>query len=78
MTLNQKIFSGCALLLAAMGALALTVWFMMTETAQDAEGVKVNRVELQDINPPLASRDAMEKQMRAERTRLATFLLAQG
>ena len=41
-------------------------------------GVKVNRVELQDINPPLAIRDAMEKQMRAERTRRATILEAEG
>ena len=33
-------------------------------------GVKVNRVELQDINPPHDIRDAMEKQMRAERDKI--------
>jgi len=41
-------------------------------------GVKVNRVELQDINPPLDIRAAMEKQMRAERDKRATILEAEG
>jgi len=41
-------------------------------------GVKVNRVELQDINPPHDIRDAMEKQMRAERDRRAKILEAEG
>lgn len=41
-------------------------------------GVKVNRVELQDINPPLDIRDAMEKQMRAERDKRAKILEAEG
>ena len=41
-------------------------------------GVKVNRVELQDINPPHDIRDAMEKQMRAERDRRAKILDAEG
>jgi regulator of protease activity HflC (stomatin/prohibitin superfamily) len=41
-------------------------------------GVKVNRVELQDINPPKDIRDAMEKQMRAERDRRAKILEAEG
>jgi regulator of protease activity HflC (stomatin/prohibitin superfamily) len=40
--------------------------------------VKVNRVELQDINPPPDIRDAMEKQMRAERDRRAAILEAEG
>ena len=48
------------------------------DDATNKWGVKVNRVELQDINPPLAIRDAMEKQMRAERTRRATILEAEG
>src|SRR5690606_3387704 len=39
-------------------------------------GVKVNRVELQDINPPHDIRDAMEKQMRAERDKRAKVLEA--
>jgi regulator of protease activity HflC (stomatin/prohibitin superfamily) len=41
-------------------------------------GVKVNRVELQDINPPKEIRDAMEKQMRAERDKRAKILEAEG
>jgi regulator of protease activity HflC (stomatin/prohibitin superfamily) len=41
-------------------------------------GVKVNRVELQDINPPFDIRSAMEKQMRAERDRRAAILEAEG
>ncbi len=41
-------------------------------------GVKVNRVELQDINPPHDIRDAMEKQMRAERDKRAKILHAEG
>ncbi len=41
-------------------------------------GVKVNRVELQDINPPHDIRDAMEKQMRAERDKRAQILEAEG
>lgn len=41
-------------------------------------GVKVNRVELQDINPPRDIRDAMEKQMRAERDKRATILDAEA
>ena len=48
------------------------------DDATNKWGVKVTRVELQDINPPLAIRDAMEKQMRAERTRRATILEAEG
>jgi len=41
-------------------------------------GAKVNRVELKDINPPRDIRDAMEKQMRAERDRRAAILTAEG
>ena len=41
-------------------------------------GVKVNRVELQDINPPHDIRDAMEKQMRAERDKRAKILTAEA
>ena len=39
-------------------------------------GAKVARVELKDINPPRDIRDAMEKQMRAERERRATIITA--
>lgn len=46
--------------------------------ATDKRGVKVNRVELQDINPPEDVKVAMEKQMRAERDRRAAILEAEG
>jgi regulator of protease activity HflC (stomatin/prohibitin superfamily) len=48
------------------------------DEATDKWGVKVNRVELQDINPPPDIRGAMEKQMRAERDRRAAILEAEG
>jgi len=48
------------------------------DDATNKWGVKVNRVELQDINPPRDIRDAMEKQMRAERDRRARILEAEG
>jgi regulator of protease activity HflC (stomatin/prohibitin superfamily) len=41
-------------------------------------GVKVNRVEIQDITPPADITAAMEKQMRAERDRRAMMLVAEG
>lgn len=41
-------------------------------------GVKVNRVEIQDITPPPDITAAMEKQMRAERDRRAMMLVAEG
>jgi regulator of protease activity HflC (stomatin/prohibitin superfamily) len=48
------------------------------DEATDKWGVKINRVELQDINPPDDIKLAMEKQMRAERDRRATILEAEG
>jgi len=48
------------------------------DDATDKWGVKVNRVELQDINPPPEILVAMEKQMRAERDRRAVVLEAEG
>lgn len=48
------------------------------DEATDKWGVKVNRVELQDVNPPPEIRSAMEKQMRAERDRRAAILEAEG
>lgn len=48
------------------------------DEAGEKWGVKVNRVELQDISPPQDVRIAMEKQMRAERDRRATILEAEG
>ncbi len=48
------------------------------DEASNKWGVKVNRVELQDITPPPAIREAMEKQMKAERERRAVILEAEG
>jgi regulator of protease activity HflC (stomatin/prohibitin superfamily) len=48
------------------------------DEATDKWGVKVTRVELQDISPPEDVRQAMEKQMRAERDRRAAILEAEG
>lgn len=51
---------------------------LVLDEATNKWGVKVNRVELQDINPPHDIRDAMEKQMRAERDKRARVLEAEG
>ena len=48
------------------------------DDATNKGGVKVNRVELQDITPPETVRQAMEKQMQAERNRRAEILKAEG
>ncbi|RKY19951.1 MAG: SPFH/Band 7/PHB domain protein [Planctomycetota bacterium] len=48
------------------------------DEATDKWGVKVNRVELQDISPPPEIQVAMEKQMQAERSRRAVVLEAEG
>ena len=48
------------------------------DVATDPWGIKVNRVELKSIMPPTAIRDAMEKQMKAERERREAILIAEG
>lgn len=48
------------------------------DEATDPWGIKVNRVELKNIIPPTAIRDAMEKQMKAERERREQILKAEG
>ncbi len=48
------------------------------DTATDPWGIKVNRVELKNIVPPAAIRDAMEKQMKAERERREAVTRAEG
>lgn len=48
------------------------------DEATDKWGVKVNRVELQDITPPASVLQAMEKQMQAERNKRATILTSEG
>ena len=51
---------------------------VVLDEATNKWGVKVNRVELQDITPPVTVRVAMEKQMQAERERRAQILNAEG
>ncbi len=51
---------------------------VILDDATNKWGVKVNRVELQDITPPESVRVAMEKQMQAERNRRAEILNAEG
>lgn len=51
---------------------------VILDDATNKWGVKVNRVELQDITPPETVRQAMEKQMQAERNRRAEILNAEG
>ncbi len=48
------------------------------DDATNKWGIKVNRVELQDITPPESVLQAMEKQMQAERTKRATILTSEG
>ena len=48
------------------------------DDATDKWGVKVNRVELQDIIPPTSVLNAMEKQMQAERNKRAAILTSEG
>lgn len=72
-----------------MGELALDETLVSRETvnnrlqsvldeATDKWGVKINRVELKNIEPPEEIQDAMAKQMKAERERRATVTEAQG
>ena len=48
------------------------------DEATDPWGIKVNRVEVKNILPPKDIREAMEKQMRAEREKREKILLAEG
>ncbi|MDY6051739.1 MAG: SPFH domain-containing protein [Rothia sp. (in: high G+C Gram-positive bacteria)] len=41
-------------------------------------GIRVSRVDIKEIQPPLSIQDSMEKQMRAERDRRAAILTAEG
>jgi regulator of protease activity HflC (stomatin/prohibitin superfamily) len=41
-------------------------------------GIRVNRVEIKAIDPPITIKEAMEKQMRAERDKRAAILHAEG
>jgi regulator of protease activity HflC (stomatin/prohibitin superfamily) len=48
------------------------------DQATDRWGLRVNRVEIKAIDPPMTIKDAMEKQMRAERDKRAAILSAEG
>ena len=51
---------------------------VVLDDATNKWGIKVNRVELQDITPPESVLTAMEKQMEAERNKRATILTSEG
>ena len=50
----------------------------MLDEATDPWGCSIDRVEVQDITPPPDIKDAMEKQMNAERNKRAAILQAEG
>ena len=51
---------------------------IILDEATNVGGVKVNRVELKNILPPVDIQNAMEKQMRAEREKRESILRAEG
>ena len=51
---------------------------IILDEATDPWGIKVIRVELKNIIPPKDIREAMEKQMRAEREKRQSILIAEG
>ena len=50
----------------------------MLDEATGKWGIRVNRVEIKSVDPPPDIKEAMEKQMRAERDRRAAILTAEG
>ncbi len=58
-----------------------TINTRLREVLDDATGkwgIRVNRVEIKEIDPPSSIKEAMEKQMRAERDKRAVILHAEG
>ena len=55
-----------------------TVIVDAVDKASDAWGIKVTRYEVKNIEPPLSIKDAMEKQMRAEREKRAMIAQSEG
>ena len=51
---------------------------VVLDEATDRWGCKIDRVEIKDITPPADIRDAMEKEMNAERNKRAQILQAEG
>ena len=51
---------------------------IVLDEATERWGIRVNRIELKSIDPPATIQEAMEKQMRAERDKRATILIAEG
>jgi len=51
---------------------------IILDEVTDAWGIKVNRVELKNIMPPVEIQNAMERQMKAERERRESILRAEG
>lgn len=51
---------------------------IILDEATDPWGIKINRVEVKNIIPPVDIQNAMEKQMRAERERREAILRAEG
>ena len=51
---------------------------MVLDEATGKWGIRVNRVEIKAIDPPTTIKEAMEKQMRAERDKRAAILHAEG
>ncbi|EIE40280.1 SPFH domain-containing protein [Mycoplasmopsis canis] len=51
---------------------------LILDEASNSWGIKVYRVEIKNITPPIDIQNAMEKQMRAEREKRANILEAEG